>query len=195
MLPGFGLKRALYFSSLLLLCQATEAKYSEAENRPVREDGIRLDSRAESVVAIAAYSAIGDLQCLKTELRLGLETGLTIQESREILLQIFPYCGYPRSLNALGVLSEIVGPSSQTETNAQSILDNKTRELVAISSLAAMDGTEPQLKAHFNQAKSAGFSLSELKSFVEFLGNLLGESKARVAEAILAEAQQTTKGS
>ena len=113
----------------------------------------------------------------------------------KLILQIFPYCGYPRSLNALGVLSEIVGPSSQTETNAQNILDNKTRELVAISSLAAMDGTEPQLKAHFNQAKSAGFSLSELKSFVEFLGNLLGESKARVAEAILAEAQQTTKGS
>src|SRR5208283_5801129 len=52
----------------------------------------------------------GNLQKLKTALNEGLDAGLTINEIKEILVQMYAYCGFPRSLNGIntfmGVLEE-----------------------------------------------------------------------------------------
>lgn len=195
MRPGIELRPILYLSSLLLLCQVSDSTPSATEVRQIEDDERGLDPKQESIVAIAAYTAIGDLDCLRTELRLGLQAVLSVQEAREVLLLSFPFCGYPRSLNGLDVLSEVVGKCFQGELDTLGNLDNKTRELVAVSLLAAMNDTEPQLKAHFKQALSVGLSVLELKSFVKFLGEVLGESKARDTATILIEAQEAMKGS
>jgi quercetin dioxygenase-like cupin family protein/alkylhydroperoxidase/carboxymuconolactone decarboxylase family protein YurZ len=69
-----------------------------------------LNTKQEKIVAIAAFTANGDLQKLKTALNEGLDAGLTINEIKEILVQMYAYAGFPRSLNGIntfiGVLEE-----------------------------------------------------------------------------------------
>ena len=61
-----------------------------------------LNPKEQQIAAIAAYTARGDMPNLKTSLAAGLDAGLTVNELKEILVQLYAYCGFPRSLNALG---------------------------------------------------------------------------------------------
>lgn len=69
-----------------------------------------LNSKQQSIIPIAAFTANGDLDRLKTALNAGLDAGLTINEIKEILVQMYAYAGFPRSLNGIntfmGVLDE-----------------------------------------------------------------------------------------
>jgi 4-carboxymuconolactone decarboxylase len=69
-----------------------------------------LSAKQQSIVPIAAFTANGDLQKLKTALSDGLDAGLTINEIKEILVQMYAYAGFPRSLNGIntfmGILEE-----------------------------------------------------------------------------------------
>ena len=69
-----------------------------------------LNARQENIVTIAAFTANGHLYKLKTALNEGLDAGLTINEIKEILVQMYAYAGFPRSLNGIntfmGVLEE-----------------------------------------------------------------------------------------
>jgi 4-carboxymuconolactone decarboxylase len=70
----------------------------------------RSNAKQEKIVTIAAFTARGDLPKLKTALNEGLDAGLTINEIKEILVQMYAYAGFPRSLNGIftfmGVLEE-----------------------------------------------------------------------------------------
>jgi alkylhydroperoxidase/carboxymuconolactone decarboxylase family protein YurZ len=50
-----------------------------------------LNARQEKIVTIAAFTANGNLQKLKTALNEGLDAGLTINEIKEILVQMYAY--------------------------------------------------------------------------------------------------------
>jgi quercetin dioxygenase-like cupin family protein/alkylhydroperoxidase/carboxymuconolactone decarboxylase family protein YurZ len=63
-----------------------------------------LDKKQQEIVRISAAAAIGDLENLKTALNNGLDAGLTINEVKEILIQMYAYTGFPRSLNAINTL-------------------------------------------------------------------------------------------
>lgn len=69
-----------------------------------------LDAKQRSIATIAGLTATGDLNRLKTALNEGLDVGLTINEIKEILIQMYAYAGFPRSLNGIdaimGVLDE-----------------------------------------------------------------------------------------
>jgi 4-carboxymuconolactone decarboxylase len=69
-----------------------------------------LNTKQNKIVTIAAFTANGDLQKLKTAMNEGLDAGLTINEIKEILVQMYAYAGFPRSLNGIntfiGVLEE-----------------------------------------------------------------------------------------
>jgi alkylhydroperoxidase/carboxymuconolactone decarboxylase family protein YurZ len=82
------------------------ATVSEAQTMKSRG----LNAKQERIVTIAAFTANGDLQKLKTALNEGLDAGLTINEIKEVLVQMYAYCGFPRSLNGIstfiGVLEE-----------------------------------------------------------------------------------------
>jgi 4-carboxymuconolactone decarboxylase len=69
-----------------------------------------LNARQGKIVTIAAFTANGDLQKLKSALNEGLDTDLSINEIKEILVQMYAYAGFPRSLNGIqtfmGVLEE-----------------------------------------------------------------------------------------
>lgn len=57
-----------------------------------------LTAQQQSITNIAALTAVGDLDHLKTQLNTGLDAGLTINEIKEVLAQLYAYCGFPRSL-------------------------------------------------------------------------------------------------
>jgi 4-carboxymuconolactone decarboxylase len=69
-----------------------------------------LNAKQKSIVPIAAFTASGDMQKLKTALNEGLDAGLAVNEIKEILVQMYAYAGFPRSLNGIdnfmGVLEE-----------------------------------------------------------------------------------------
>jgi 4-carboxymuconolactone decarboxylase len=60
-----------------------------------------LSAKQHSIIPIAAFTAIGDLDKLKPALHAGLEAGLTVNEIKEILVQMYAYAGFPRSLNGI----------------------------------------------------------------------------------------------
>ena len=68
-----------------------------------------LSAKERSVAAISMYTARGDMEKLKTSLNAGLDAGLTVNEIKEILVQLYAYCGFPRSLNALNCFMALVG--------------------------------------------------------------------------------------
>ncbi len=67
-----------------------------------------LNAKQEKIVTIAAFTANGDLQKLKTALNEGLDNGLTVNEIKEILLQMYAYAGFPRSLNGINTFMTVM---------------------------------------------------------------------------------------
>ena len=67
-----------------------------------------LSIKQQALVTIAANEAKGDIKGLKAALNDGLEQGLTVNESKEALSQLYAYTGFPRSLNALGALQQVI---------------------------------------------------------------------------------------
>ncbi|WP_333849659.1 carboxymuconolactone decarboxylase family protein [Leclercia sp.] len=68
----------------------------------------RLNEKQQAIIPIAAFAAIGEVDKLKTALHKGLNTGITINELKEILVHIYAYCGFPRSLNAISALMTVL---------------------------------------------------------------------------------------
>ena len=56
---------------------------------------------------------IGDLPRLNEALNQGLDAGLTVSDVKEILVQLYAYAGFPRSLNALGELMKVLDARKQ----------------------------------------------------------------------------------
>src|SRR6185312_7894939 len=81
-----------------------------------------LNAQQQSIVSISALTAVGDLVHLKTQLNTGLDAGLTINEIKEVLVQLYAYCGFPRSLNAVNTFMSVVG-----ERKAKGINDKQGR--------------------------------------------------------------------
>ena len=88
-------------------CTNTNEKMSKCEN-----DKMELSFSAEQAVwmsAIACDEAKGDLVALESTIHNGLEAELTVSQIKEALSQLYAYTGFPRSLNALGVLQRVIG--------------------------------------------------------------------------------------
>jgi quercetin dioxygenase-like cupin family protein/alkylhydroperoxidase/carboxymuconolactone decarboxylase family protein YurZ len=67
-----------------------------------------LNAKEKSIVKISSYTAAGDLPKLEKALNTGLDNGLTVNEIKEILVQMYAYCGFPRSLNAISTFMKVV---------------------------------------------------------------------------------------
>lgn len=67
-----------------------------------------LNTHQQSMAAIAALTATGNLEQLKPAINTGLDAGLTINEIKEALVQLCAYCGFPRSLNAVNTLMAVL---------------------------------------------------------------------------------------
>jgi 4-carboxymuconolactone decarboxylase len=74
----------------------------------VLNNGLKMTEKQKSIVEISAFTAIGNLEELEKSVNYGLENELTVNEIKEIIVQLYAYCGFPRSLNALEVLFNTV---------------------------------------------------------------------------------------
>jgi len=68
----------------------------------------QLTSKQQSIVQIAALTAKGELQDLKPALNKGLNAGLTVNEIKEVLVHLYAYCGFPRSIRGLQTFMEVL---------------------------------------------------------------------------------------
>ena len=59
------------------------------------------------------FTANGDLPKLKMVLDEALDAGLTINEIKEVLVQMYAYAGFPRSLNGINTFDEVVRQREQ----------------------------------------------------------------------------------
>lgn len=200
-----------------------------------------LSSKEQSIVRIASLTAIGNMGALTVELNRGLDNGLTIEEIKESMLQLYAYCGFPRSLNAMHKLIEVldhrkatgkidslgkmfvrtelnrsmleIGIENQTKLVGSKVsgrvydfspaidlflkehlfgaifsrdnLDWRTREIITISALAAMEGTESQLRSHFNVGFNNGLSVQNMLDISEQISICVNENRSIVAREVL----------
>ncbi len=113
------LRPAILLVVLLLLATLMNAQKATSVDQV-------LTNQQQSVVVISALTATGDLDGLKRQLNTGLEAGLTVNEIKEILVQLYAYCGFPRSLNGIStfmtVLEERKAKGIQDETGKETRL-------------------------------------------------------------------------
>ena len=67
-----------------------------------------LTQKQQSIAEVSAYAASGQQSGLKEALIRGLNAGVSVNEYKEILTQVYAYSGFPRSLNALATLMQTV---------------------------------------------------------------------------------------
>ena len=102
-----GIQRAALCMGILFFALCSPALTAN-ENKMEKNMEESLTALQQKIVAIGAYTANGDIRSLSRVLDEGLDSGLTVNEAGEILLQINAYAGFPRSLNGLNALSEVL---------------------------------------------------------------------------------------
>lgn len=99
MKPLLWLVPAIGLLVMAFYCKGTEKMTSEQFN---------LSAGQASIVGIAGFTAKGDMESLTTALNKGLDAGLTVNEIKEVLLQMYAYTGFPRSLNAVANFMQVI---------------------------------------------------------------------------------------
>ena len=207
---------------------------------------VNLSAKQQAIIPIATFTATGDLNQLKPALIAGLDAGLSVNEIKEILVHLYAYAGFPRSLNGIitfmavmeertakGIKDEQGRESSPLPENmskdtfgskvladllnvetlppekgfqiftpiihtflkehlfadifARDLLDYQSRELVTISALACMSGTEPQLRSHLHVALNVGLTESQITDWINILKAKVNVHKAERASDIFTE--------
>ena len=87
------------------------------------QEAVVLTAEQQHIISVAAYTANGDIEALKAEFPEALEAGLTVNEIREILIQMYAYAGFPRSLNGINAFIEVL-----EQRKEQGIEDEKGAE-------------------------------------------------------------------
>lgn len=95
---------------VIWLQEVMEADYQEGllNQQKMTNSLQNLEKRSQSIVAISTFAAKGDLEQLSVALNEGLNTGLTINEIKEVLVHLYAYCGFPRSIQGLNTLMAVV---------------------------------------------------------------------------------------
>lgn len=126
-----------------------------------------FDTKEKAIIPIAAFAASGEIEKLKVSLNEGLDAGLTINETKDVLGQLYAYAGFPRSLNALAAfmqvleerksngIEDVVGPESSPlptdKTSLEFGAENQTK-LIGVEVKGPLFDFSPQideyLKSH-----------------------------------------------
>ncbi len=117
-------RRALAFALASSLGAAIACASASAQTTPAQEPSPMttqstpaaaqtLSARQQAIPPIAAFAAAGDIAGLNAALNQGLDAGLSVSDAREVLVQLYAYAGFPRSLNALAELMKVVDARKQ----------------------------------------------------------------------------------
>ena len=91
-----------------------------------------LSAQQKSLVIISALTAAGNITSLKQELNNGLDADLTVNEIKEALVQLYAYCGFPRSLNAIDAFKTVLDARKATgitdKLGKEFVVENKVSD-------------------------------------------------------------------
>ncbi|MBT8308005.1 MAG: carboxymuconolactone decarboxylase family protein [Maribacter sp.] len=120
----------------IVLAIMTTAFFGLTNNMMAQSDTGRsknLDTKQSAIIAIASLTAKGDLETLETALTEGLDAGLTINEIKEVMVHLYAYCGFPRSLRGLRTFIKVLddrkakGIEDPIGTEASPIEDSQSK--------------------------------------------------------------------
>ena len=77
------------------------------------------EKQACAMTVIACQEARGDQSSLALAIGEGFDAGLTANQMKEALSQLYAYTGFPRSLNALGTLKKVMEQRGDVEMGAE----------------------------------------------------------------------------
>lgn len=72
-----------------------------------QQTSVTLTAQQRALIPVAALAAQGDIASLNAALEHALDAGVKVNEAKEILVQVYAYAGFPRSLNALTELMKV----------------------------------------------------------------------------------------
>ena len=121
------MKSALF--PLLIMFSLLIPVWAIGAEETTMEKNDELSQRQQRIIPIAAFTADGDMDRLKPALNQGLDAGLTVNEIKEVLVHLYAYTGFPRSLNALSAFMAVMD-----ERKAKGIEDAIGRAASPVSS-------------------------------------------------------------
>ena len=107
----------IMFSMFILL----HSHFAEGQNTSDAKQTLTEKQRA--ITLISALTAKGELTKLQQALNIGLDAGLTVNECKEVLVHLYAYCGFPRSIRGLQTLM-----ATLEERKTKGIKDKMGRE-------------------------------------------------------------------
>lgn len=138
--------------------------------KQTKKQQVMLSAKQERIVAIASYTAISEPFNLSLSLHQGLDAGLSINEIKEIFLQLNLYCGFPRGIRGVDVFMQVLkdrktkdvqdtegaSPSPVTDTRSkyergeevQMHLNGMSREALRFGAMAFIPKIDMQLKEY-----------------------------------------------
>lgn len=99
-------KAKAYILIVLIFCISIISSHVNAQQ--MASDNKSLNEKQKSIIIISSLAAKGDLAKLKIVLQEGLEAGLTVNEIKEVLVHLYAYCGFPRSIRGLQTFMELL---------------------------------------------------------------------------------------
>ena len=130
-----------------------------------------LNAKQERIVTIAALTANGDMEKLKAAFNEGLDAGLTINEIKEILIQMYAYAGFPRSLNGINTFMDVL-----EERKQKGIKDEPGREPSPMPAHKSSIELGTEIQTRLIGAPATGKFIAFAPAIDEFLkGHLFGD--------------------
>ena len=98
----------------------------------IMANAAELTAKETAIVDIGAWTARGEQDKLGAAFKAGFDAGLTLNEAKELVGQLYAYCGFPRALNAAGTLMKVGELATKNTKNAKDepfLLGDKALEI------------------------------------------------------------------
>ena len=132
----------------------------------ITANAAELTAKENAIVDIGAAVARGEQDKLGAAFKAGFDAGLTLNEAKELVGQLYAYCGFPRALNAAGTLMKAQELAAKNAKDAKEISrgdaesqrkENEAGQPFVLGDKALEIGTKNQTKLCGGPVKGALF--------------------------------------
>src|SRR5699024_433017 len=135
------------FAAPCYICPGTN-EASAAASKTNAGETLYLSTDQHDIVLISALAAKGNLQQLNHAIRNGLDAGLAVNEIKEVMVHLYAYCGFPRSIRGLNTLMAVLeerkaeGITDEMGPDASPITDERSKYERGVETLYELTGEE-----------------------------------------------------
>lgn len=104
-----------------------------------------LTDKQQNIVMISSYTARGDIKNLEKALNKALDN-MTVNEIKEVLVQMYAYCGFPRSLNGLTTFQKVVNSRTDLQNGEEGKVLSKDTDKFAYGDNVQVELTGNHIK-------------------------------------------------